>query len=210
MCSPAGCGSSLCTAIVNLGPVTNRDPFQTLLKYAQRHCVGSKEQAQGVSFHASVQLAKQAQKLGLSELVTFVHWRVGKDPDFREHWALHWRDGLVLDMTAVQVFGDSDPLRPLDAYPANFSGMRQYKLETVLGCKGSLGPHRIDRYSRRQLLKVHARMTWADLAKGCSHGSVVAVLCTPLRFLQTSLILFAGYVFEWAMGRLSLSLTKLK
>ena len=155
-------------------------------------------------------LARRAQELGLSDKVELVHWKVSKDPHFREHWALYWQDGQVLDMTAVQVGGDPEPLRCINNYPPNFSNRRQYKIDTILGGIADMATQAEERYSRRQLLRVHLRMTCADLAQCISSRSLSGLVLAPIRLLQTSMLLFAGYVFEWALGRLSVSLNKLK
>ena len=103
-----------------------------LERYAiAEHCRSGPESS-GLCFHAALTLGQLARRLGLEEKVAFVRWRVRRDVNFLEHWALVLDSGTVLDMTAVQVDGNPHPLRRVDSYPANYVRPRQYPAAIVL------------------------------------------------------------------------------
>ena len=114
----------------------NADPLDVLLDYARQHHVRAEHFASGLCLDASLDLARQAHALGLGDQVAFVRWRVVGDARFRDHWALAIGDERVLDMTAVQIDGNAEPLRGLDSYTGALTSRRTYPLNLLFELAG--------------------------------------------------------------------------
>ena len=76
---------------------------------AGHHKSGS--ESRGLCFQATLTLGQEARRLGLEGKVAFVRWRVRRDVNFLEHWAIVLDNARVLDMTAVQVECAGRPAR---------------------------------------------------------------------------------------------------
>jgi hypothetical protein len=109
-----------------------RDRVDELERYAIARHHKSEPESRGLCFQASLTLAEEARGLNLEGRAGFVRWSVRRDQAFLEHWALVLDGAKVVDMTAVQVDGNPDPLRRLASYPTNYVRPRQYPVTVVL------------------------------------------------------------------------------
>jgi len=183
-------------------------PMATLEQYAFAHCLSSAHEARGVCLWASVELAAHADRLGLTDQVSLLRWRLSDDPDFVEHWALKVTEDRVLDLTAVQVDGNPTPWRLLDSYPPHYGKPRQYPIPLVLpharpGAEGG-------RVERRVIWRLHSALAKYEVSCAYRRGAVSEMAAAGLRLGVESMRLGLGYVLERAIDRLSHLLRRLK
>ncbi len=178
--------------------------YQSLLKFARKCRFSSVQESQGVCFHAALQLAARARELGLEDQVRFLHWRVRNDANFREHWALSFRKMHVLDVTAVQVDGHSNPLRKMDSYPPHFGTPRDYPLSLILRQTAStLQVAAGARIPVALIWRVQRSMIAYDLRRAPTPWMISPLLTATGRLAETLLVLSIHGVSDWARGRLS-------
>ena len=102
---------------------------QKLLRLAATKAIRSPNQAHGQCLMMSLELAHAARDIkGLSLL----RWRVKKDPDFHEHWALRLSGEDAIDPTRIQVDGKRDVVKSIASYPATYFLVGEYPLEIFL------------------------------------------------------------------------------
>ena len=154
-------------------------------------------------FQATLALAREAQDLKLDDRVTFIRWRVRKDIKFLEHWALALDDGSVLDMTAVQVDGDSNPFRDAEGYPANYVRPRRYPLALVLTVMERDVQEPGQHYSRRLLWTLHRRLFRHDAGAAVRARAPLALLDAGAALVRSGVTLCTGYLLEHAIRRMS-------
>ncbi len=181
-----------------------------LKRYAIAQHYRSVSESSGLCLHAALTLGQAACRMGLEGGVAFVRWRVHGDLDFLEHWALVLEGGTVLDMTAVQVDGNPDPLRRLDSYPANYARPRQYPVGVVLEVMEPPLREAERQFSRRLLWRLHARLFRYDAAKALRERSAWALLGAIDEVLRRGMTLCVGYLLERAIGRMSRILIRMK
>ncbi len=179
-----------------------------LAAYARDSRLPSRELANGLCFHASVELARQAQVLQVQQPLRFVRWRVRDDLQFHEHWALLVGDA-VIDLTAVQVDGDDEPFRSLHSYPGNYTDRREYPLHVVLAPVQTAALRHGQRYPRGILWAVNRRMAAFDLLRAVRQRSPAAVITASRHMAGAAFTLVAGYLLEAAIQRLGRLLLRL-
>ena len=182
---------------------------RSLLKFARKHRFSSAVSSHGVCFHATVQLGERAAALGLENEVRFLHWRVRGDVHFREHWALSFRSTQVLDLTAVQVDGQCDPLRRKTDYPARFGAPRDYPLGLVLRHVSKVAPQAEQRLPMHLLWRVHRSMVAYDLRRASLHWTGWPLLLALGRLTETLVVLCLSAAHHWAQTRLDTLLCRL-
>ena len=184
--------------------------LEELKRYAIAQRCRSVSESSGLCLHAALTLGQAARRMGLEDKVAFVRWRVHRDVNFLEHWALVVEGGTVLDMTAVQVDGNPDPLRRLDGYPANYLRPSQYPVAVVLDVmeRPLLDAER--HFSRRLLWNLHGRLFRHDVAKAWRERSVLALFGAADEVARRGMTLGGGYLLERAIGRMSRILVRLK
>lgn len=180
-----------------------------LYAYARKHAIPSRGASEGLCFHTAVCLARYAKKLGLGDQVFFVRWRLRGDRVYREHWAVCYSPGQVLDLTAAQIDGDPEPKRPLHAYPASFGEPRAYPADVVLLPLGRVSESS-NRYSEQLLWQVHRRIAWFDLRAALRRKAPAAVASEALRLANTALVLVASHLLNCAIRRLVYLMRKLR
>ena len=168
---------------------------QSLLRFALKNRIRSSVAARGVCLDATIHLARHCRRLGLDTQSTALHWRVPGDSQFREHWALGVGNGLALDLTAVQVDGNSRPLRKIGDYPAHFGQPSSYPLDLILRAPESAGHTAALRLPVKFILRLQYDMAMYDLR----HGKALQALT---RFLQTPVMVAIGALQQWAHSRL--------
>ena len=155
-------------------------------------------------FHAALQLGARARELGLEDRVRFLHWRVRNDAHFREHWALSFRGAHVLDVTAVQVDGNSNPLRKRDSYPTHFGTPRDYPLDLILRhAANTPQASASQRVPVALIWRVQRSMIAYDFHRASSHWSARPLLVAAGRLMETLLVLFIHGLSDWARSRLT-------
>lgn len=97
---------------------------QVLLQLARRFHLTAHGEAVGRCFAAALGLAQAAREHGIA--VELVRWQVAGDRDFCDHWVVACGDGMVIDLTRVQVDGNTGLLHPVSSYPANYRNLRRY------------------------------------------------------------------------------------
>ncbi len=181
-----------------------------LERYAiAEHCRSIPESS-GLCFHAALILGQEARRMGLEEKVAFVRWRVHRDVNFLEHWALVLECGTVLDMTAVQVDGNPHPLRRFESYPANYVRPRRYPAAIVLAAMEQPLLETERHFSRRQLWRLHGRLFRHDAAKALRSRSPRALVDAVDEVVRRGMTLCVGYLLERAIGRMSRILMRMK
>ena len=175
---------------------------QSLLKFARKHRYASARESHGVCFHAALLIGAHAQELGLEDRVRFLHWRVRDDANFREHWALSFRQSHVLDLTASQVDGNANPLRKMDSYPPNFGAPRDYPLALILhhGASALQAPAGA-RISAALIWRVQRSMVAYDLRRGPMPWAIYPLFIAAAKLAETLLVLSLQGVSDWATGR---------
>jgi hypothetical protein len=170
----------------------------------------SAPESRGLCLQATLTLGREAHRLGLEGQVTFVRWCVRRDADFLEHWALMLGNGRVLDMTAVQVDGNPQPLRWLASYPANYVRPRQYPAAIVLAVmdRHVLEPDR--HFSRRLLWGLHRRLFRHDAGKAFRGYSPLALIDAVAELVRRGVTLCTGYLLERTIARMSRILIRMK
>lgn len=169
----------------------------------------SAAQSRGLCFHASIELAREARRLGLEGRAAFVRWRVRRDLDFLEHWALALESGLVLDMTAAQVDGDSRPLRRIDEYPANYDAPRHYPVAVVLDAVSERTPTPNAHYSRSLLWTMHLGLFRHDARAAAIARSPRALVDAVAAIAHCAFTLAAGGLLERTLARARVLATRL-
>jgi hypothetical protein len=175
---------------------------------AGHHKSGS--ESRGLCFQATLTLGQEARRLGLEGKVAFVRWRVRRDVNFLEHWAIVLDNARVLDMTAVQVDGNPDPLRSLRSYPANYVRPRQYPVAIVLNVMERHVPEPDRHFSRRLLWGLHWCLFRHDAAKAYHDHLPLAFMDATTELVRRGVTLCTGYLLERAIARLSRILTRMK
>lgn len=170
----------------------------------------SATESRGLCFQATLALGHAARQLGLQGQVAFVRWSVRRDVNFLEHWALLLGDGRVLDMTAVQVDGNPDPLRRLAGYPANYVRPRQYPAAIVLAVMDRHVQGVGRSFSRRLLWVLHRQLFRHDAGHALRARSPLALTDAVAELLRRAATLCAGYLLERAVERMSGVLLRLK
>lgn len=137
--------------------VTFSSAFLSLEQFAAAG-VRDVDGARGRCLDATVELGREALRLGFAQRVAFVRWHVRNDPEFLEHWALALDDGRVIDPTAAQVDGDPRALRRMDEYPANYVSPRRYPVDGLMPVLATPDAASGWRYSRGQMWSLHRWM----------------------------------------------------
>ena len=183
----------------------NANPLDALLDYARQHHVRAEHFASGLCLDASLDLARQARSLGLSDQVKFVRWRVEGDARFRDHWALTFGDGLVLDMTAVQIDGNAEPLRSLDSYTCALTSMRTYPLSVLLELmdRGGHSQSAIRSYPRMLVWRIQRTLVGYDAKQSLRRGSVSGLIKAVGEWFNAALVLASGHLHDRLVRRLA-------
>ena len=184
--------------------------FDILRTYAKANHHTSAAESRGLCFQAALALGREARSLGLDGRVRFIRWRVRKDVYFLEHWALALDDGSVLDMTAIQVDGNPNPLRSAEGYPDNYVRPRRYPIALVLAVmeSGVLEPGQ--HYPRRLLWQLHRRLFRYEAGGALRTRSPLALRDACAALSHSGVTLCTGYLLEQAIKRLSRLLMKLE
>jgi len=103
---------------------------QALLQLARKFHLSEYRDAVGRCFAAALGLAQAAHEQGIA--VHLVRWQVTDDRDFCDHWVVACGDGMVIDLTRVQVDGKTGLLHPISSYPENYCDMRRYCASLLL------------------------------------------------------------------------------
>lgn len=185
------------------------DPLNQLLLHAEAQACVSAETSQGLCLHASLELARKGETLGLCERLQFVRWRVRGDRTFREHWAIALDQSQVLDLTSAQVDGSVRPLRALESYPSNYTARRFYPLPVVLDAMKAVVYQGGTRYPRAAIWRVQRSLAAFDMRQALSYGSAPAALASTGRLVEASYVLGIDFLLEAALRRLGRLLLKL-
>ncbi len=178
--------------------------YQSLLKFARKNRFSSLQESYGACFHAALQIGVRARELGLEDRVRFLHWRVRNDANFREHWALSFRKRHALDVTAVQVDGDPNPLRTIDSYPLHFGTPRDYPLSLILRqVPSSLQAASGDRVAAALIWRVQRSMIVYDSRRTPMPGVISPLFTAAGRLTETLFVLSLHGLSNWARGRLT-------
>ena len=184
--------------------------LEELERYAiTEHCRSAPESS-GLCFHATLTLGQVARRMGLEEKVAFVRWRVQRDVNFLEHWAVVLDSGTVLDMTAIQVDGNPNPLRRVESYPANYVRPRQYPAAIVLSAMERPVLEAERHFSRRMLWSLHVRLFRHDAARALRSRSIRALADAVDELARRGATLSVGYLLERAIGRMSRILVRME
>ncbi|RYX93115.1 MAG: hypothetical protein EOO28_19550 [Comamonadaceae bacterium] len=100
-----------------VSPVLPSATQRALIQLASRSRITQMELAAGKCFLASLDFAIQANSI--AEL-TLLRWQVKGDPDFVEHWAVRMGDDTALDLTRIQVDGQTSVVKKIASYPAGY------------------------------------------------------------------------------------------
>ena len=183
--------------------------FSTLEAVARAGCLASLAEARGMCFQATLNLAREAQRLGFGSRAEFIRWDVVKDVDFLEHWALTLDDGRVLDMTAMQVDGDAQPVRHVDDYPVNYVRPRRYPAALILGAIDSVGTPSGRHYPCATLWMLHKRLFAHEAAAALRARSIRHGLDAVAAVMRTAFKLSLVGLLEHAIRRMSRLLVRL-
>ena len=160
--------------------------------------------ARGHCLDATVELGREALRLGFSQRVAFVRWHVLDDPEFMEHWALALDDGRVIDPTAAQVDGDPRALRRMDEYPVNYVSPRHYPVDGMVPLLETLESAHGLRYSRRQLWLLHRWLFRHDIRAAVRARSARGLADVGRALLQSVFMLSVDATLERAVQRAAL------
>ena len=183
--------------------------FATLEAHARAGCHTSAPESRGMCFQATLALGREARRLGLDHDVEFIRWRVLRDVDFLEHWALLIDGGRVLDMTAMQVDGDPQPLRHVADYPGNYVRPSRYPLSLVLGVIDGIEPPSGRNYARATLWTLHRRLFAHEAAAAMRTRSIRRGVDAAAAVVYSGITLSLGYLLERAIARMSRLLMRL-
>lgn len=184
------------------------DALAPLVRHARAHGLRSAAESRGACLDASASLARHARELGLACRVRFARWRVTGDRSFLEHWALvvtdaAGRPGPVIDMTAVQVDGDAEPVRAMHGYPEGYLAACLYPIDVVLPVLDHAPLSSDGAYRRLTVWRLHARLGRHDLRRAWQRRSLRAAAGALRRLGEASLLLPAGWLLERAQRRLN-------
>jgi hypothetical protein len=119
------------STVVNvLKSAVNTPRRAVLIDLARRRQVTERRAAVGRCLTASLDLALAAHRLGVA--VTLVRWKVRRDADFVDHWAVRLDTGHVIDLTRVQVDRSTRLVSAVDDYPADYVDCRDYPASLFL------------------------------------------------------------------------------
>ena len=107
------------------------DTRRRLVDAANSVAIRSAGEAGGKCFVSTMEFAL-ACSLAKAPDLQLVRWTVKGDPDFCEHWSLAISDKEVIDLTRVQVDGNTAVLHHIDSYPHNYRQMTRYPASAVL------------------------------------------------------------------------------
>jgi len=139
----------------------------------------------------------------------FVKWHVRNDLDYLEHWAVATEGGRVLDLTAVQVDGDSRPSRRVDEYPANYVRPRLYPASVVLNAMAAEVLVPDHRYLRWQLWGLHLQLFRHDAAQAVWSASPRALYEAIAAISFCGFSLSTGYLLDIALSRAAALMSRL-
>jgi hypothetical protein len=101
-----------------------------LLQLADGFHIPDPREAYGRCFAATLGLADLADQHGYA--LQLIRWQVLGDPDFCDHWAVLFKEKIVIDLTRVQVDGKTEVTHGLGTYPANYCRPRCYSPDVLL------------------------------------------------------------------------------
>ncbi len=174
--------------------------FLSLEQFAYEHARDAQD-ARGRCLDATVELGREALRLGVSQRVAFVRWHVVNDPEFMEHWALALDDGRVIDPTAAQVDGDPRALRRMDEYPANYLSPRHYPVDGLVPLMEAQGPAHGLRYSRRQMWFLHRWLFRHDTRAAVRARSARDLADAGRALMRSAFMLAVDAALERAVNR---------
>jgi len=169
------------------GTSSATQPQRLLLRLAARHRLRSPVQARGRCFSASLDLALDAQKRGVS--VTLLRWRVVGDDDFVDHWAVRFDDQQALDLSSVQFDPAGRLLQPMALYPEPFIDRRDYPASLFLPTYARVALHRRGRLPLPFLSSVCTAMWRHDIGLALGRFALFEAAEVSLRFLARRLVL---------------------
>lgn len=124
------------------------------------------------------------------EGLSLLRWRVTKDPDFHEHWALRFSADDVLDPTRVQVDGKRAVVKAIASYPATYFLGGEYPLNVFL--KSPVASARASR-----TLKEPAALRWSIHR----HDVASATGIEKAGMLFVGLFRFAHFLMNFGIGK---------
>lgn len=165
-------------------------------------CVDPRE-VRGRCLDATLQLGREALRLGMAQRVEFVRWHVRNDPDFLEHWALVLDGDRVIDPTGAQVDGDSRAVRRMSEYPANYVSPRRYPVEGLVPVLGADEPAHGWRFSRRQIWSLHRWLFKHDARLAIGQRSLRDMADACGAVVRTAFMLLLDACLERTVHRLT-------
>lgn len=96
---------------------------QALQRLAARHAIRNPRRAAGCCFMASLGFSMRA---GNVADLPLIRWTVRGDADYKEHWAVRLNGELALDLTRVQVDGQTAVVKAIASYPATYTLAGEY------------------------------------------------------------------------------------
>ena len=181
--------------------------YKALLSYAYDNRIKSADLARGCCFDASIALARQARALGLGEELQFIRWHVPRDPHFRDHWALSFGTEHALDVSAVQIDGNSEPLRSLQSYVGHVTDRHLYPLEVILRAIDA-HPHTSgDTYSPGLMWRVMLSLAQYDGRQALKHLSPLALWRVLMDTVHATLVIGAVHWHDRLLQHLATRLS---
>jgi len=130
-----------------------------------------------------------------------IRWSVIDDRNYADHWAVLLDDEWVLDMTHVQVDGNTALMARIDSYPCNFRNARIYPCDLLTGAYVESQAQDAERFTSRFLWYCGSRLFRHDM-HAALHARDVQGVQVALRQGAQFLVLFAiGSVQRWLAGR---------
>ncbi len=142
--------------------------------------------ASGSCLAISLDFCRVACRQGVS--ADLVVWSVAGDKHYRDHWAVLLGQGLVIDLTRLQVDGSREMLHALDSYPSHYKRPRSYPAALLLpSCEAPsgapAGPLRLGVHQTlRRLMLLH------DLSRARSLSDLCRVGHSALSWAKSALV----------------------
>ena len=145
-------------------PLSSRQ--QALLHLAKNFHLTSYREAVGCCFAAALGLAQAARAQGIA--VELLRWQVDGDRDFCDHWGVACGDDMVIDLTRVQVDGNTALLHPVSAYPRHYRNLRRYPARLLFPSFERLCNHKQERMPFAFMWQSGLALARHDMKSACS------------------------------------------
>ena len=178
-----------------------------ILQVAKKMHESNCECSIGRCFGSSLAFASGLRQMGVQ--IVLIRWRVLRDKQFADHWAIRLNQDFAIDLTSIQFEMQGKVLQKIKSYPENFVNLREYPFQIFLEqyereCGGGA-----NQFSAQSMLRFSLAMFNYDLVRASSERKWLHMATLLSRFAGEFFFLAAGSLNAWAKKRKEELLSKL-